>query len=576
MKLWHLGNTTVRSPFRLREGLIALSNSGLQGNLRGKENEKAFGNLLNENNVVQLSSTGDITYSIGRKWRSALTKLGFLYPQMPKRSGIAQEAIGIPDTITPNGRRLIAANTVPAMQECFLRSLSAHYISSFTVENFNSTPFSPLRLTLCVMLELEKQTGTSELKFMEMALVVQLSTGDDDLEHIVERVLDFRQRRDASPNKRRFDGQELKSASKAFRYEESTFRDYADTNFRYLKATGLVQSKGRGLAIVPEKHLFIEKIVISSSIPSSIQEYYETLSKGSKLPTDNKEEALSVLEDLVAQTKARGIFFDTKGKRKKTPADIAILRHKAEELLFEANEVEYAARQSGEHEEISRYMGLLINRTNRKTTLSNGDEISIPQAEAPAYFEWVLWRAFLAINSLVNQPYQARGFKIDQDFLPVGTAPGGGPDLTFEFSDFVLVVEVTLTANSRQEAAEGESVRRHVADILIKHKEESGKPVYGLFLANSIDSNTAETFRIGCWYTKGDEKLKLEIVPITLTQFKRFFDGLYTSNNVDVEHVLELFKQCNELRDNYDAPEWKQKIDSMVTNVTQRLAQHDS
>ncbi len=63
-----------------------------------------------------------------------------------------------------------------------------------------------------------------------------------------------------------------------------------------------------------------------------------------------------------------------------------------------------------------------------------------PRILDPAYFEWVLWRAFLAINSLANKPYEARRYKIDQDFLPVGTAPGGGPDLIFEFEDFVIVV----------------------------------------------------------------------------------------------------------------------------------------
>lgn len=47
--------------------------------------------------------------------------------------------------------------------------------------------------------------------------------------------------------------------------------------------------------------------------------------------------------------------------------------------------------------------------------------------------EWTVWRAFLAINHLVNEPYQARRFKVDQDFLPLGTAPGGGPDMIFEF-----------------------------------------------------------------------------------------------------------------------------------------------
>ena len=67
--------------------------------------------------------------------------------------------------------------------------------------------------------------------------------------------------------------------------------------------------------------------------------------------------------------------------------------------------------------------------------------------------------------------------------------------MVFEFADFLLVVEVTLTESSRQEAAEGEPVRRHVADIAEEQKAIGGKAVYGLFLANRIDSDTAETFR---------------------------------------------------------------------------------
>ena len=89
--------------------------------------------------------------------------------------------------------------------------------------------------------------------------------------------------------------------------------------------------------------------------------------------------------------------------------------------------------------------------------------ISIPKGEGPAYLEWAVWRAFLAIDSLCNPPWQARRFQIDQDFLPVSCAPGGGPDMVFESDDAIIVVEVTLTASSRQEADEGETVRRHVA-----------------------------------------------------------------------------------------------------------------
>lgn len=557
MRPWHLGNTTVRSPFRLRDGLVALSTSSLQGNLRGQEQEIALRRLLGEHGIVELGD--DDTYSVGRKWRSALNKLGFLYPEVPPASGIPQSEIGPIDMITPNGWRLIRADTVPAMQECFLRALAAHYIPSALERKFDFAVFSPLRHTLAIMLELEKQTGESRLNFVEMAIVVQLTSSDEPLADIVAQVLALRARRVASPNKRKFDRQEREAAAVLHGYAAGTFNDYADTNLRYLKATGLVQSKGRGLSLVPEKHVFVEKLIQDTGIPDSDRSYFITLCNGAKLPTDNKDSALAVLDDLLQQLEKRGIPFDATGKPTDTPADIAIIRHQIEEILSERNEEEYATRQAVEWEEIAAYMELIITRKGKKT-LSNGEDIEVPQAEAPAYFEWVLWRAFLAINSLANKPYEARRFKIDQDFLPVGTAPGNGPDLIFEFHDFVIVVEVTLTANSRQEAAEGEPVRRHVADLVSHYGAQSGKPVYGLFIANRIDSNTAETFRIGVWFTQTDDKMRLDIIPVTLVQFKAFFEALFTSGRVEVGLIRELLDLCGGLRPAHEAPAWKHEI----------------
>ncbi|OHX36511.1 restriction endonuclease [Methylomonas sp. LWB] len=563
MKPWHLGNTTVRSAFRLRDGLVALSTSSLQGNLRGQEQEIALRHLLGEHGIVTLGE--DETYSVGRKWRSALNKLGFLYPEIPAATGIPQIAIGPIDMITPNGWRLIRADTVPAMQECFLRALAAHYIPSALEKKFDFAVFSPLRHTLAVMLELERQTGESRLNFIEMALVVQLTSSDDPLADIVVQILDLRARRLAATNKRQFDQQARNAAAALHKYAATTFNDYADTNMRYLKATGLVQSKGRGLSLVPEKHVFIEKLVQDTGIPDSDRSYFITLCNGAVLPTDNKDSALVVLDDLLQQLNRRGIPFDPTGKPTETPADIAIIRHEIEGILSESNEEEYALRQAAEWEEIAAYMELIITRKNKKT-LSDGTEIEVPQAEAPAYFEWILWRAFLAINSMANKPYEARRFKIDQDFLPVGCAAGGGADLICEFSDFVIVVEVTLTDNSRQEAAEGEPVRRHVADLVSHYAEKSGKPVYGLFIANRIDSNTAETFRIGVWYTRTDDKMRLDIIPVTLAQFKAFFEALFTADRVEVDLIRELLDCCSGLRAAHEAPAWKVEIEQAINH----------
>src|SRR5687767_4718675 len=111
MRPWHLGNTTVSSPFRLRDGLIALASSPLQGNLRGQAQEIALRNLLGEYGIVELGE--DETYSVGRKWRSAVNKLAFLYPEVPFYAGIPQTDIGLVDMITPSGQRLIRAEVVP-------------------------------------------------------------------------------------------------------------------------------------------------------------------------------------------------------------------------------------------------------------------------------------------------------------------------------------------------------------------------------------------------------------------------------------------------------------------------------
>jgi hypothetical protein len=81
--------------------------------MRGRDQEIAVIQRLGESGVVSLQ--GDITYSVGRKWRSALEKLGFIYPEISKKSAYKQSDLGALDTLTPNGKRLIQAETVAGM-----------------------------------------------------------------------------------------------------------------------------------------------------------------------------------------------------------------------------------------------------------------------------------------------------------------------------------------------------------------------------------------------------------------------------------------------------------------------------
>jgi hypothetical protein len=143
--------------------------------------------------------------------------------------------------------------------------------------------------------------------------------------------------------------------------------------------------------------------------------------------------------------------------------------------------------------------------------------------------------------------------------MPRHPAPGGGADMIFEFEDFILAVEVTLTSSSRQLSAEGEPVRRHVAQL----KEGTNKEVYCLFIAPTIDNNTAETFRIGVWY-RGEVEDYLNIVPLTLSQFIAIIE-LLLSNKYRPDQLQLLLDKCLSYR-NVRAPEWKRIINT-TTNV---------
>ena len=168
----------------------------------------------------------------------------------------------------------------------------------------------------------------------------------------------------------------------------------------------------------------------------------------------------------------------------------------------------------------------------------------------------------MAINTLTNAPHEARRFSVDQDMRPMSHAPGGGPDLVFEFDNFVLVVEVTLSTSIRQEGTEGVPVRHHVHMIKSEYPK---KPVYGLFIAPKLMPQTVETFKGRKWYPQGaEEASEVLIVPAKLDHFREFFMAMFQSGKANPELVLSVVKQALEKAAECDSPlKWERSIDSI-------------
>ncbi|MCP3680315.1 MAG: AlwI family type II restriction endonuclease, partial [Gammaproteobacteria bacterium] len=298
------------------------------------------------------------------------------------------------------------------------------------------------------------------------------------------------------------------------------------------------------------------------------EDYFIPLWQGSFLPTDNQQLATQVVNALYQELVEKG----------EAPPAIPIspsldtlhqLRHHYEQRLSQLAELTYANEQRNCFDDILLWLRAI--ETGKSQRKQSGEKIQVPSGEGPVYLEWIIWRAFLAINALCNMPWEGRRFKIDQDFMPISCAPSGGPDMIMEFEEMALVIEVTLTTSSRQEAAEGEPVRRHVAQLADHYKN---KAVYGLFLAKRIDSNTAHTFRSGDWYRKDDSKLSLQIIPLTLSDFYFLLTNYQKGLNKLSNDMRSLLIECRASA-NESAPKWKQCIHDIVKRFCERNRRRD-
>lgn len=553
--IWLIGNTGMRNPWRIPSGFKVYVESNMVGKLRAPEDQVSFKMLLAKAGEIGGDLNKDVDASITRKYRLMFNKYGFTYPEITKKYGFQQEELGKVDDITPLGKAFYNADSVAAQQECFLRGLIV------PMENLGEgKTFSPLLWVLSVMLELEQKTGDTKINFIEFAICVQTTNPNHDIGEVVDHILTIRNERKNAENKKKYDRELTDKAYARYLLKKDNFKDYADMNIRYLISSGIVKRSGRGLMLVPEYHTMAIELIKGTVSEEPLKERYIRLCNGAALPTDNVETANKVLNDLIAELEYYKIPYEIPDIPLDNAKNVNIVRSNLKKDIDKFKEELYAQNQAEQWEEIYEYMRLLIVNNGKEKELGEDYSIKVPKSEAAAYLEWVLWRAFLAIDHTINKPYEARGFNIDQDYLPVGTAPGGGPDMVFEFEDYIIVVEVTLSTNSRQEAMEGEPVRRHVADLVMNND----KPVYGVFIANRIDSNTAETFRIGVWYNQNDERLALRIVPFTLDQFSKYFAYLFRFEKPDPKIFLDLFDQCFVAKDGKEGPAWKREIEQIV------------
>jgi hypothetical protein len=528
--------TSPRTPAKMIPE-IGLLHTNFAGHRWNNETQRAFMELLREENFFNGEGANDPAFSARDRINRAPKALGFV---------ILSPTI----QLTPAGEELVNSRR---KDEIFLRQLLKFQVPSpFHKPTENSAEFwvKPY----LELFRLIRHFGS--LKFDELMMFGLQLVDYREFDTIVEKINQFRiAKAQNDGNYKRFRSEyfdrELRqiysadinsgntrtretndaSVTKFLSTKASNMRDYADACFRYLRATGLVNIShlGKSISIVPEKiqevDYFLQHTDREPCFIDSEDQYVAYLGNPiiPTLLTDNRE---------LLEQKIRAEFPQLEISETATLQDLKNLfadelENRKEQILTEQVA---AIKDYRLFEDISTTFDQILDNSLYDT---------------PLMLEWNTWRAM----TMLDGGEIKANLKFDDFGNPMSTAQGNMADLVCDYGDFGVIVEVTMQSGQRQYETEGEPVTRHLA----KYKREIEKPAYCLFIAPNINDACKAHFyalhKMNIQYYGGTST----IIPLPLSVFIKMVQDSHNANYVpEPRHVQRFFERSNELANSTD------------------------
>lgn len=328
-----------------------------------------------------------------------------------------------------------------------------------------------------------------------------------------------------------------KSEAKFVATKRQNLHDYTDACFRYLRSTGLVtiSHKGRSLSIMPDKQAEVDYILSTvDRNPVFIgdeEAYKKHLFDGAtpRLLTDDKEHLVSYIMKASSKTRAElaGMSVDE-------------LKDIREQLVRE-NRDSIISAQVKELKSYALYSEVID---------TYNEIIADSLYDVPLMLEWNTWRAM----TMINGGNITGNFKVDDAGQPMSTAQGNMADIICDYGDFDVTVEVTMQSGQRQYDSECEPVARHLG----KHKKETGKDTFCLFIAPRINDAAVAHFFMLSKVHVAHYGGKATIVPMELDTFMKMIDNSYNAKFIPTsDHMRDIFAFAQRTADlAQDEKEW--------------------
>lgn len=543
--------TSPRTPSKMIPE-IALLVKKFAGKKWNKESQSAFMEVLKDENFFNGKGENDPSFSARDRINRAPKSLGFV-----KLSPTIE--------LTPAGERLI---TSKRKDEILLRQMlkfqvpSPYHKPSSKAAKFCVKPYLE-------MLRLVRTMGT--LKFDELQMFGMQLTDWHDFERIVQKIEAFRIEKAKHKGsykvfKTAYLNSELKqiyeerieqgetqtresadaSLDKFLRTQSSNMRDYADSCFRYLRATGLVNVSqvGKSLSIVPERtedvDFLLEKIDRNPLTCKTEAEYSTYLGNPEtpKLLTDNRDKLLEKLHTEFAEQEVSGIS-------------------STEELKELLGDLRDERRESNIQKEIETIKEYKLYDDIQSVF---GDIAEKKFYDNPIMLEWNTWRAM----TMLDGGDIKANLNFDDFGKPLSTAAGNVADIICDYGDFLVTVEVTMASGQKQFEMEGEPVSRHLGKL----KKATGKPCYCLFIAPIINDASIAFFYMLHKTNLAMYGGKSTVVPLPLNLFQKMVEDSYKATYLpNPEKIKAFFEASNTLAQKVeDEGAWYRGISEKAMN----------
>ncbi len=526
--------TSPRSPYKVIERLKLISS--LDGKDYDKDLQIEIGKRIreeSENLKVGLSSNSSTLDFVGRDYITrAPKKLGIVYvPGVDKGKF----------ELTEQGRNLINSKNMEFVMQRQIAKIQ--YPSPIKVRGTEKIKLIPLTATIKILKSV-KDLSRSEV-MMFVITIENFSTIDQSISEILKFRENLKKIKGNLKRRKFRDEVGIKKLNLFYKNEDFSIRekkgkkvdkseflrtklrnhkDYADSIFRYFISTGLFKLNKKSrleISKINEKDAdyLLETIGLE---PKKFENDEKTFVKdymgkenSISLYTDKPDNLLNKFDYLKKLSSTLDLKINTKEIDK---------RFKNEKSLDIKKDIIVELQKKFIYLKMEKFIKKLSERKKNDfdEIIGHFEEISDRNSEIldkPLQYEYNFFRAFSFIGDAEKI---IPSLNFDEDINPLNTT-SNKPDLIIEYKDFILVVEVTLSAGQRQYESEGAPVFRHVG----KCQNENDKPVFGLFICEKMDVNMPIEFLSRAMVKTKIYNGRVRILPIERSDFNLLFKKIY-------------------------------------------------